>query len=125
MKRVPIAFLLAAATLVPPFLARLASADEGMWTFDRIPRAEIQKQFGVDLTEAWLDHLRLSTVRVGSGCSGSFVSADGLVLTELDRDYEGDTRFPDWDRKAWRVSQKETHTAASGVRFDFVLYEPA
>ena len=49
--------------------------------------------------------------------------ADGLVLTEIDRDYEGDTRFPDWDRKAWRVSQKETHTAASGVRFDFVLYE--
>ncbi len=49
--------------------------------------------------------------------------ADGLVLTEIDRDYEGDTRFPDWDRKAWRVSQKETHTAANGVRFDFVLYE--
>ena len=49
--------------------------------------------------------------------------ADGLVLTEIDRDYEGDTRFPDWDRGAWRVSQKETHTAANGVRFDFVLYE--
>lgn len=49
--------------------------------------------------------------------------ADGLVLTEIDGDYEGDTRFPDWDRKAWRVSQKETHTAANGVRFDFVLYE--
>ena len=49
--------------------------------------------------------------------------ADGLVLTEIDRDYEGDTRFPDWDRKAWRVSQKETHTAANGVRFDLVLYE--
>ena len=49
--------------------------------------------------------------------------ADGLVLTELDRDYDGDTRFPDWDRKAWRVSQKETHTSREGVRFDFVLYE--
>ncbi len=51
--------------------------------------------------------------------------ADGLVLTEIDRDYEGDTRFPDWDRKAWRVSQKETHTSGPGVRFDFVLYERA
>ena len=51
--------------------------------------------------------------------------ADGLVLTEIDRDYEGDTRFPDWDRKAWRVSQKETHTSDKGVRFDFVLYERA
>ena len=51
--------------------------------------------------------------------------ADGLVLTELDRDYAGDARFPDWNRNAWRVSQKETHTAASGVRFDFVRYERA
>ena len=51
--------------------------------------------------------------------------ADGLVLTEIDRDYEGDTRFPDWDREAWRVSQKETHASAGGVRFDFVLYERA
>jgi dihydrofolate reductase len=49
--------------------------------------------------------------------------ADGLVLTEIDADYEGDTRFPEWDRKAWRVSQKETHTSGEGVRFDFVLYE--
>lgn len=51
--------------------------------------------------------------------------ADGLVLTEIDRDYEGDTRFPDWDRKCWRATQKETHTSAEGVRFDFVLYEKA
>ena len=51
--------------------------------------------------------------------------ADGLVLTEIQQDYEGDTRFPDWDRKAWRASQKETHTAVNGVRFDFVLYERA
>jgi dihydrofolate reductase len=51
--------------------------------------------------------------------------ADGLVLTEIDRDYEGDTRFPDWDRAAWRASQKETHTSKDGVRFSFVLYERA
>lgn len=51
--------------------------------------------------------------------------ADGLVITEIDRDYAGDTRFPDWDRMAWRVSQKETHTSKEGVRFDFVLYERA
>lgn len=49
--------------------------------------------------------------------------ADGLVLTEIQQDYEGDTRFPEWDRKAWRVAQKETHTSIDGVRFDFVLYE--
>ena len=49
--------------------------------------------------------------------------ADGLVLTEIDADYDGDTRFPDWDRKAWRATQKETHTSEKGVRFDFVWYE--
>jgi dihydrofolate reductase len=49
--------------------------------------------------------------------------AAGLVLTEIQRDYEGDTWFPKWDRKQWKETQREAHTAASGVRFDFVLYE--
>jgi dihydrofolate reductase len=51
--------------------------------------------------------------------------AHGLALTEIHQDYEGDTRFPGWDRKAWRATQKETHTSDKGVRFDFVLYERA
>jgi dihydrofolate reductase len=51
--------------------------------------------------------------------------ADGLVLTEIQQDFEGDTRFPQWDRNAWRPSQKETHTSTGGVRFAFVLYERA
>ena len=49
--------------------------------------------------------------------------ADGLVLTEIHRDYEGDTFFPAWDRSQWRESQREAHTAADGTRFDLVLYE--
>lgn len=49
--------------------------------------------------------------------------AAGLVLTEIARDYEGDTRFPAWDRSQWREAQREAHTAADGTRFDFVLYE--
>jgi dihydrofolate reductase len=49
--------------------------------------------------------------------------AAGLVLTEIARDYEGDTRFPAWDRSQWREAQRETHAAADGTRFDFVLYE--
>jgi dihydrofolate reductase len=49
--------------------------------------------------------------------------ADGLVLTEIDGDYEGDTRFPEWDRNAWRASQKEAHASKDGVRFSFVRYE--
>lgn len=49
--------------------------------------------------------------------------AHGLVLTEIQRDYEGDTRFPDWDRAPWRETQRKPQAAADGLRFDFVLYE--
>jgi dihydrofolate reductase len=49
--------------------------------------------------------------------------AAGMVLTEIQRDYEGDTSFPAWDRAQWRESQREAHTAPDGTRFDFVLYE--
>ncbi|MEP7009916.1 MAG: S46 family peptidase [Acidobacteriota bacterium] len=58
-----------------------ARADEGMWTFDNVPRAAIEAKYGVPVTDAWLDHLRISSVRLEGGCSGSFVSGDGLVLT--------------------------------------------
>jgi len=49
--------------------------------------------------------------------------AAGMVLTEIQRDYEGDTWFPAWDRSQWKESQREAHTAEDGTRFDFVLYE--
>ena len=51
--------------------------------------------------------------------------ADGLVLTEIQRDYDGDTRFPAFERSQWRETQREAHTAEGGMRFDFVLYEKA
>lgn len=51
--------------------------------------------------------------------------ADGLVLTEIQRDYPGDARFPDYDRSAWRETQRQPQTGADGLRFDFVLYERA
>src|SRR5215471_11307911 len=55
-------------------------ADEGMWTFDRPPSQAIQQRYGFTITKEWLDHLRLSSVRFPEG-SGSFVSPNGLVLT--------------------------------------------
>ncbi|HEX9275920.1 MAG TPA: S46 family peptidase [Casimicrobiaceae bacterium] len=57
-----------------------AGAEEGLWAFDRPPSAALQAKYGFAPRPAWLDALRLSAVRVG-GASGSFVSADGLVLT--------------------------------------------
>jgi hypothetical protein len=62
------------------FSVLLGHAEEGMWTFDNPPRAILKERYGFEATEAWLDHLRLSSVRFGGG-SGSFVSANGLVIT--------------------------------------------
>ena len=57
-----------------------AGAEEGLWAFDRPPSAALQAKYGFMPRPAWLDALRLSAVRVG-GASGSFVSSEGLVLT--------------------------------------------
>lgn len=57
-----------------------ALADEGMWTFDNFPSANVEKKFGARIDGAWLDRVRESTVRL-SGCTASFVSDEGLILT--------------------------------------------
>lgn len=62
-------------------LSLSAMADEGMWTFDNPPRAAIAGKYGVTLDAAWLDRVRLATVRLEGGCTGSFISGEGLVLT--------------------------------------------
>jgi hypothetical protein len=68
------------------FLAALAlgssvRSEEGMWLFSAPPRAALKAAYGFDVTDAWLDHLMQSSVRFNSGGSGSFVSGDGLVIT--------------------------------------------
>jgi hypothetical protein len=56
-------------------------ADEGMWLYTNPPREHLKQKYNFEPTPEWLDHLRLSSVRFNSGGSGSFVSADGLVMT--------------------------------------------
>ena len=58
-----------------------AFADEGMWTFNDFPAAKVEQAYGFAPDQAWLDHLRLASVRIAGGCSASVVSADGLVMT--------------------------------------------
>ena len=65
--------LLVGATAAP-------RADEGFWPYNAVPKAAIKQAYGFEVTDEWLQHVRLSSVRFG-GASGSFVSADGLVLT--------------------------------------------
>jgi len=58
-----------------------AHAEEGMWTFDNPPTKLLQERYGFTPTQQWLDHVRLSSVRLNDGGSGSFVSPNGLLLT--------------------------------------------
>jgi V8-like Glu-specific endopeptidase len=68
-------------SLIPGILlAGAAAADEGMWTFDNFPSALVRERYGADIDAAWLERTRLGTVRI-SGCTGSFVSPNGLILT--------------------------------------------
>src|SRR6202167_2614372 len=56
-------------------------AEEGMWTFDNPPLKELADKYNFHPTQDWLDHLRLSSVRLNDGGAGSFVSPNGLLLT--------------------------------------------
>src|SRR5438309_2715050 len=71
-KLIVLALLLFAAPL---------SADEGMWLFNRPPRALLKQRYGFEPSQAWLDHLQKSSIRFNSGGSGEFISPDGLILT--------------------------------------------
>ncbi len=71
------AFLFASIALI----ALPARADEGMWTFDNPPLKQLKEKYHFVLTQEWLDHVRLSSVRFNDGGSGSFISPHGLVLT--------------------------------------------
>jgi Peptidase S46 len=61
--------------------ARPALAAEGMWPLTNLPTAPLQQRFGFTPSRQWIEHVQLASVRLAGGCSGSFVSADGLVLT--------------------------------------------
>ena len=71
---VPLLLVLLAGTGGP------ALGDEGLWTFDHFPAATVAERHGVRIDQSWLDRVRLATVRL-AGCTASFVSAEGLLLT--------------------------------------------
>jgi hypothetical protein len=78
-RRIRLALLLLAALFLAstPF----TQSEEGMWTFDNLPLKLLKSKYNFVPTQQWLDHLRLSSVRLNDGGSGSFVSANGLLLT--------------------------------------------
>jgi len=58
-----------------------ALADEGMWTLDNFPSGQVEEKYGVVIDDALLERAQLATTRLENGCTGSFVSPDGLILT--------------------------------------------
>lgn len=72
------ALLIGAAVLM---IAQPARADEGMWTFDAFPAAKMQAKYGFAPDQAWLNRVQQSAVRLTSGCSASFVTGTGLIMT--------------------------------------------
>ncbi len=75
--RLPLA---ASAAVLAFAAASAAKAEEGMWTFDNFPIARANQTLGTNIDQAWLDRVRLSSVKFG-GCSAGLVSGEGLVLT--------------------------------------------
>ena len=70
-----------AALCLVAVLPIAARADDGMWTYDNFPSAKVAKKYGFSPDGKWLSEAQLSSVRLAGGCSGSFVSPDGLVMT--------------------------------------------
>ena len=75
--------ILAAAVAVTGFAMTTppTTGDEGMWLFNNVPKKLLKEKYNFEPTDAWLEHLQKSSVRFNSGGSGSFVSANGLVMT--------------------------------------------
>jgi hypothetical protein len=72
---------LLAAVSILGLSAAPALAEEGMWTYDNFPMARVNQTYGAQIDPAWLDRVRVASIRLSTGCSASIVSAEGLVLT--------------------------------------------
>ncbi len=71
----------AVAVVFGVMASSLVMADEGMWLFTKPPTKYLKEKYGFEPTPTWLEHVQKSSVRFNTGGSGSFVSAEGLVMT--------------------------------------------
>jgi hypothetical protein len=78
MKRIACSSTLLLLHLV---LVLAARADEGMWLFNQAPRELLRSRYQFEATDAWLEHLQKASIRFNSGGSGSFISKDGLLIS--------------------------------------------
>ena len=76
-----VSFAVALVALSATFPTSMARPDEGMWPFDGLPLKVLKDKYNFEPSKEWLDHVRLGSVRFDTGGSGSFVSPNGLVMT--------------------------------------------
>ncbi len=99
----------------------VAAIDEGMWTFNNVPREDIKQKYGFDVTDEWLHKVQLASVRFPGG-SGSFVSPNGLVLTNYhiveDAIGELSSATKDYAKEGFVAHKQSEELKAEGITLD-------
>jgi hypothetical protein len=102
-----------------------ALADEGMWLFNAPPGQLLKEKYGFDVSNKWLDHLQKSSVRFNSGGSGSFVSADGLVMTNhhvgLDALHQISTPSKDYVKDGFYAATRDQEVKAEHAELNVLM----
>ncbi len=118
-------FLGASAACLAAFASSAALADEGMWTYDNFPAAQVKATYGVTLDKAWLDHVQANAVRLSTGCSASVVSAQGLVLTNhhcvSDCAQDLSTGTSDHLKTGYLIANREEERTCPGMQAEVLL----
>jgi len=108
---------LGAVTAVLSLASTPARADEGMWTFDNFPIRLVNDRLGTRIDQAWLDRVRGAAVRI-QGCSASFVSPEGLILTNhhcvVSCVQELSSAQSDYVKNGWMPATREGETQCPG-----------
>jgi hypothetical protein len=117
--------VIAAIGLSALAFARPAVADEGMWTFDNPPMKQLAEKYKFTPDAAWLEHLRLSSVRFNSGGSGSFVSRDGLVMTNhhvgLDTLHKISTPEKDYVKNGFFAASRDQEVPSTDLELNVLV----
>lgn len=102
----------------------VAAVDEGMWTFNNVPRDDIKRKYGFDVTDDWLHKVQLATVRFPNG-TGSFVSPNGLVLSNYhiveDAIGELSTATKDYAKEGFLAHSQAEELKAEGLFLDQLI----
>ncbi|WP_164117446.1 S46 family peptidase [Sphingorhabdus sp. Alg239-R122] len=117
-------FLASAAITMFSAVPSPALADEGMWTLDAFPAEQMREKYGWAPDQAWLDRVQAASVRLTGGCSASFVSHQGLILTNhhciASCLYENSTDADDFLKRGFIAANREQEKKCAGQQAEIV-----